>query len=136
MSFQTPPPVKREDSSSSSVRESFQLRHRDPSFDEDHSYTSRIAHTLTACCRCRSVSGSRKLVRNADLCRGKPSVIRAFRDAVPVIVQAPFANTSILLKDEGYLEHMSYTFKTGSNSLSWRFRSSRMRNWTLLILKP
>lgn len=94
-------------SSVSRAREAKSFRREESHESDDHS--PRIAHTLTACCRCRQVCNNdfNLSLRKADLpCRGRRDAIPTFPNAFHARGPVPFASISIQPKGRKYLGHM------------------------------
>jgi len=84
----------------------------------------RIAHTLTACCRCRTVSVVTAIALNNVLMLPRSErrdVMSACRDADHASAQIHTANTSIRQKAPEYLEIMSSTcnIKCAFSRINW-----------------
>lgn len=96
-------------SSVNRAREAKSSRARESSHESDD-HSPRIAHTLTACCRCRQVCAT--LITSAaspqelTLIRERRDAILTSRDACPARGPALFVNISIRQKEKRYLERM------------------------------
>lgn len=106
--------LRQAQSSVNKAREAKSFRRESSHESDDHS--PRIAHTLTACCRCRQV---RAIFLNAESrtdtdigIREKQDVILTFLVVFLVSELALNASISTLQRGRKYREHMSYGYKT------------------------
>jgi hypothetical protein len=105
------------------------------------STTSTVAHTLTACTRCRVVGPSTPIMipsrlvltaRLHHLCSAKHDVIPLYPNVVPATGQTPNANTTTPARASSSTAIMSSISSTRSRSLrnSWRERRAVTRPMT------
>jgi hypothetical protein len=101
--------------------------------------SSRIAHTLTACCRCRNVGVPILYLFRARLisrCREKPDATQDFHVAVHASERTPNASTLTSRKGLGSRETMSSisstrcgTWRDGSRSLRRTTSTRNRKTW-------
>lgn len=96
-------------SSVNKAREAKTTRARESSHESDEP-SPRIAHTLTACCRCRQVRALLFSLAASllvlTICRERQDVIQISQNVCPARGLAQYVNTLIRPRARRYLEHM------------------------------
>lgn len=119
-----------ENAQTTSARQSGPLKREGSGRILEESSGPRIAHTLTACCRCRTVSTTELLLSDSKLTarhRGRRDAMWDCHDADHASVQTRTASISIKQKARGSPETMSSIYNTRCALSSSNWPSSRKR---------